>query len=343
MNESTVAHRGEERKKIIQDARSDFRLNAGSTPQQAEIERREVELVHTLDRHRADEGEDDGDFPQPQAPYPQAHAESNTESAWWLNYIDERMKAWCAGERDFWHQVLARVVAEVQERYKSLINDKVAQVSPGPAGPQGERGEAGPIGPQGEPGIPGARGEKGDTGDPGPPGKLPLVKAYRPDEVHYAGEVVVYEGSAYQAQRDTARAPSHDKHWVCIAAAGRDGVDGRSPTVRGTFDPNVTYERLDIVVFNKGSFIARHDDPGPCLGDGWQLITAHGAPGEKGSPGPRGAQGVKGEKGDPGPAIVGWQIDRPNYQAVPVLSDGTEGPPLALRSLFEQYDKETRG
>jgi hypothetical protein len=170
-------------------------------------------------------------------------------------------------------------------------------------------------------------------------GKLPLVKAYRPDEVHYAGEVVVHEGSAYQAQRDTARAPLHDRDWICIAAAGREGVDGRSPTVRGMFDPNETYTRLDIVAFNKGSFIARHDEPGPCPGDGWQRIAAEGARGERGSPGPRGA---KGEKGDPGPHIVGWQIDRANYQTIPVMSDGTEGPPLELRCLFEQFDDETR-
>jgi hypothetical protein len=250
------------------------------------------------------------------------------------------MKAWCAGERAYWREVLSRVIAELQKRCQDLIDDKFQQVSPGPAGPQGEGGESGPIGPPGEPGVPGPCGEKGD---PGAPGKLPPVKAYRPDEVHYAGEVVVHEGSAYQAQRDTARAPSHDRDWVCIAAAGRDGVDGCSPTVRGTFDPNVTYQRLDIVALDKASFIARHDEPGPCPGDGWQLIAAHGAPGEKGSLGPRGAQGAKGESGDPGPHIVGWHVDRPNYQAIPVMSDGTEGPSLALRGLFEQYDKETRG
>jgi hypothetical protein len=225
----------------------------------------------------------------------------------------------------------------VRDRYQDSIDDKFQQVSPGP---QGERGEAGPIGPPGEPGIPGSCGEKGD---PGAPGKLPLVKAYRPDEVHYTGEVVVHEGSAYQAQRDTARSPLHDRDWVCIAAAGREGVDGRSPTVRGTFDPNKTYTRLDIVAFNKCSFIARHDEPGPCPGDGWQLIAAEGARGEKGSSGPRGAQGAKGEKGDPGLTIVGWQVDRAKYQAVPVMSDGSEGPPLELRGLFKQFDDETRG
>jgi len=128
-----------------------------------------------------------------------------------------------------------------------------------------------------------------------------------------------------------------------FAAAGREGIDGLSPMVRGTFDPKVTYTRLDIVAFNKCSFIARHDEPGLCPGDGWQLIAAEGACGEKGSPGPRGAQGAKGEKGDPGPSIVGWQIDRAKYQAVPIMSDGGEGPPLELRGLFKQFDDETRG
>jgi hypothetical protein len=84
----------------------------------------------------------------------------------------------------------------------------------------------------------------------------------------------------------------------------------------------------------------RYDDPGPCPGDGWQLITAHGARGERGSPGPRGERGAQGEKGDPGPTIVGWQIDRASYQALPVISDGTEGPPLKLRGLFEQFHDE---
>jgi hypothetical protein len=264
------------------------------------------------------------------------------EMARWRQYFEDHIAESILAERDYWSEVLSRVIAEVQKRYENFINDKVEQVPAGRAGPQGERGEAGPIGLQGEPGIAGACGEKGDKGDPGPPGKLPLVKAYRPDEVHYAGEVVVYEGCAYQAQRDTARAPSHDRDWVCIAVAGRNGVDGRSPTVRGTFDPNVSYKKLDIVALNKGSFITRRDDPGPCPGNGWQLIAAHGAPGDKGPPGPRGERGAQGAKGEPGASIVDWQIDRPNYQAIPVMSDGTEGPPLALRGLFEQFHRETR-
>ena len=43
-----------------------------------------------------------------------------------------------------------------------------------------------------------------------------------------------------------------------------------------------------------------------------------------------------GPRGEPAPTITGWRIDREGYAAVPVLSNGTEGAPLELRSLFEQ-------
>jgi hypothetical protein len=295
--------------------------------------------MHTVESHRAEEDEDEGDLPQPQTPHPHPHAESDTETQRWLNYIDERMKAWCAGERDYWRQVLPSVLAEERERYQKLINTKVEQVSPGP---QGIRGEAGPIGPQGElgkPGTQGERGERGDQGDPGPPGKLPAVKAYHPEAVHYEGEVVVHLGATWQALRDTGRAPPHDS-WICLAEAGHDA---RSPTIRGTYNGAATYSQLDIVALNGSAFIARKDAPGVCPGDDWQMIATRGKPGIKGPPGERGERGQKGDTGDPGPIILYWEIDRANYQAVPVMSDGTEGPPLALRGLFEQFHQETRG
>jgi hypothetical protein len=78
--------------------------------------------------------------------------------------------------------------------------------------------------------------------------------------------VVVHEGATYQALRDTGRAPPHSVDWICIASAGRDGVDAITPTIRGTFNPKASYKQLDIVAYNKGSFIARHDDPGPVSG-----------------------------------------------------------------------------
>jgi hypothetical protein len=107
--------------------------------------------------------------------------------------------------------------------------------------------------------------------------------------------------------------------------------------VRATFDMDIAHKQLDIVALNYGAFIARQDDPGPCPGDGWQLICGRGRAGERGAAGPR---GEKGPQGEAGVSIVGWEIDAQNYQATPQMSDGTIGPPLALRPLFEQFHNE---
>ena len=136
--------------------------------------------------------------------------------------------------------------------------------------------------------------------------------------------------------RDTGLPPG-GKDWVCLASAGRDA---RTPMVRGTFHPEATYSALDIVALNANSFIARRDNPGPCPGDGWQVMTQ----GKRGVAGERGPQGERGPKGDPAPAVTiikGWKLDRARYVATPVMSDGREGPSLELRGLFEQFQDET--
>src|SRR5262245_47545223 len=135
------------------------------------------------------------------------------------------------------------------------------------------------VGAMGPPGPPGPRGEEG------PPGKLPLVKVWEPDVVHYQGDVVTHDGGAWQAKRDTGQPPSHPD-WVCLAAAGRDGG---SITVRGTFDETADYRRLDVVALNGGCFIARKDAAGPCPGSGWQLLASQGK---------RGVAGARGERGE---------------------------------------------
>lgn len=126
-------------------------------------------------------------------------------------------------------------------------------------------------------------------GRDGTDGCLPIVKAWT-DSVHYAGEVVVRDGSTYQAVRDTGQAPPHED-WICIAAAGLDGADGRSFTVRGTYADGETYSALDVVALNGASFVARRDDPGACPGDGWQIIAMQGKQGKPGRTGDRGAPG----------------------------------------------------
>ena len=48
------------------------------------------------------------------------------------------------------------------------------------------------------------------------------------------------------------------------------------------------------------------------------------------------SRGLIGPRGEPAPTITGWRIDLEGYAVMPVLSNGTGGAPLELRSLFEQ-------
>jgi hypothetical protein len=210
----------------------------------------------------------------------------------------------------------------------------------GPAGPEGPQGIKGEPGRDGKDGI-GQDGKDGIDGPPGPrgeqgaPGRIAEARVWSPDLVFYAGEVVTHGGSSYQARRDTAKEPPHFD-WIGLALAGRDGhdgADGRSPRVRGTYRADESYEALDIVALNGGSFIARREAPGECPGDGWQSLTLPGKRGE------RGQEGARGPKGEPGRAaeIVGWDIDGDNFAVSAVMSDQTRSTPLVLRDLFEKY------
>jgi len=162
-----------------------------------------------------------------------------------------------------------------------------------------------------------------------------MVREFVPGKVHYAGCVVTHEGSLWQASIDTGQTPP-SVDWVQLAAKGADGVDGTTPVVKGTWKSNQDYHKLDVVAIDGSAFIARKDKPGPCPGDDWQLIAAHGRQGIKGPP------GHKGDKGEIGPSIVSWKIDREKYTITPILSDGVQQAPLNLRELFEQFNAEAR-
>jgi hypothetical protein len=220
-----------------------------------------------------------------------------------LAEIDQRIAERIAAEHEFMIDIVAEVVAHLQDEW--VVG---AMGPPGPSGPRGEQG---------------------------PAGKLPLVKLWMPETVYYAGDVVAYDGGTFQAKRDTGQPPSH-ADWRCLATAGRDGG---SMTVRGTFDETQEYRRLDVVALNGGSFIALKDAPGPCPGPGWQLLASQG---KRGVAGARGERGPKGDPGLSGVTILEWKIDRARYVATPIMSDGGEGPPLELRGLFEQFLSETR-
>jgi hypothetical protein len=47
----------------------------------------------------------------------------------------------------------------------------------------------------------------------------------------------------------------------------------------------------------------------------------------------RGPRGPTGPRGEPAAKIVSWKVNTFRFDAAPVMSDGTEGPPLDLREL----------
>lgn len=186
----------------------------------------------------------------------------------------------------------------------------------GDPGPPGRDGES-VVGPPGDPGPPGRDGESivgppgrdgesivGPAGPEGPPGRLAQIVDWS-ERVFYQGETAYWRGASWQAVRDTGREPGGED-WRVVAAAGRDGADGRSLAPRGTWNPQESYQALDVVMTGGSSFVAQRDDPGPCPGDGWQLLASRG---KAGPTGPEGQRGERGYPGPPGPSPVGFDVD----------------------------------
>src|SRR5262249_41574797 len=128
--------------------------------------------------------------------------------------------------------------------------------------------------------------------------------------------------------------------WVLCARAGRDGHDGASLNLRGPFDVNTRYERLDVVEFGGDAFVARRNGPGLCPGEDWLPLSARGSKGDKGETGPRGPPGDRGAAEQP-VTICSWLVDPERYRASPLLSNGQVGAILDLRPLFELFQKQT--
>jgi hypothetical protein len=185
-------------------------------------------------------------------------------------------------------------VADVEPLLRDMVAEKVAEI------------------PMPKDGAPGRDGERGD---PGPMGSIAQCKAWE-DRVYYQGEVVSFDGSLYQTQRDTGKAPPHED-WLCIVRAGRDGADGRSFDHVGLYDPEKNYSAMQVVALNGGAFVARHDNPGPCPGDGWALLASQG---KTGKPGPKGDPGARGPAG---PTVARLVVDETGMLTL-VNADGSK-------------------
>jgi hypothetical protein len=147
------------------------------------------------------------------------------------------------------------------------------------------------------------------AGSPFPPA-LPWT-----DRVHYEGSVVACGGATWQATRDTGREPPHED-WALLAAPG---AAGSGFSVRGTFAADQHYAAHDVVMLAGGSFVALRDDPGPCPGDGWQLMSRQG---KAGPPGPRGERGEAGPQGKAGPSAASLTLSEDGMLTLS-LSDGS--------------------
>jgi hypothetical protein len=178
----------------------------------------------------------------------------------------------------------------------------------------------------------------GAPGPAGPPGKLEIVKDHVEGQVYYERDLVVAgDGALYQAERDTAATPPHID-WRCITRAGRDGKDALNFRIEGTFDRAAKYHRLSIVTLNGSCFVARHDDPGPCPGEGWQLLASAG---KRGKQGPKGERGERGSMGPlaTAPRIASSEIDA-EYNLNLRYTDGSRDT-IPLRPAFAQFFSET--
>jgi len=113
---------------------------------------------------------------------------------------------------------------------------------------------------------------------------------------------------------------------------GPPGPEPYVGEVCGLFDPDRVYRKYDLVRMDGAEWRAKCDAPGKLPGDGWALAAKAGERGKRGDIGPRGERGLSAA------TIVEWAVR--DYRAVPVMSDGSVGPPLDLRSFFEQYHAE---
>jgi hypothetical protein len=199
----------------------------------------------------------------------------------------------------------------------------------------------GDAGRDGRDGKDGSQGERGLPGPQGAPGKLPKVRAWA-EGVSYEGDVRTYQGGLFQAACDTSKSPWDEKDWVCLAAAGtngEDGADGRSLTIKGTYNATEKYHALDVVTLDHTWHVAKKDNPSACPGPDWKAGPGIG---RTGKPGDRGERGLPGKEGPAGREVIAWDIDRKAYLVTPIMSDGEKGSTLSVRELFDQFQIETR-
>src|SRR5262245_29856875 len=138
-------------------------------------------------------------------------------AAWWAA-IDKRIGEHLVNERE----VITEAVAEAITMLRRDIRDDMPEL-------------------------------RGPPGRAGQDGKLTRVKQWEVERVYDEDDLVVYEGGLFQALQDTGQPPTHARHWLCVASAGRDG---RALRHCGAFNADRTYQQLDAVSLDGNSYIA---------------------------------------------------------------------------------------
>jgi hypothetical protein len=125
---------------------------------------------------------------------------------------------------------------------------------------------------------------------------------------------------------------------------------------RGVYSSGTAYNYGDVVVKDSSSFVALSDSPGPCPGDGWQMIACGGKRGVQGERGPAGPAGIPptflgasfGKRGMEIQTSVGAislfksvNVDDKYFTLKFIASDDSTLT-INLLPLFEAYHRQTR-
>jgi hypothetical protein len=102
--------------------------------------------------------------------------------------------------------------------------------------------------------------------------------------------------------------------------------------IKGTFDPDATYNYLDVCMHGGSSWVATKDRPGELPGDGWQLLASAGARGR------RGERGLPGPRSLEAPTWRSVNFDARRLAFAVTLSDGSPGPVVNLALIFASVD-----
>ena len=128
---------------------------------------------------------------------------ADDEMAQWRQYLESYVSEEIAAEHEFVMQIVAGALGEFSAQLRAEVGRTIASKLGHAKGPKASVESLVPSDHKESPAFLVGRGRKAT----GPAGKLPLVRVYQPEAVHYEGDVVVHSGATWQALRDTGRAP----------------------------------------------------------------------------------------------------------------------------------------